>query len=128
MPRPRLPTAVLELKGAYKVNPGRRRARTNEPVVSGEVGEPPAHLDKPQAALWRDLAGYGTWLTAADCMMLEVAVVMFARFRAGELEGARISKLITALSKLGFTPTDRSRVQAPGGKEPAEDHPYAEFS
>lgn len=126
MPRPRLPTAVLELKGAYKVNPGRRTARANEPVVAGEIGGPPAHLEGPPAALWRDLAGYSTWLTSADRLMLEIACVLFARFRAGELDGSGASKLISALSKLGFTPTDRSRVHAPGGKEPTED-PYAEF-
>lgn len=127
MGRPRTPTAILELKGAFKNHPGRRKDRVNEPIPIGSVGDPPEHLEPQTATLWRDLAAYGAWLTAADRLLLEVAVVLFARFRAAELDGSGISKLITALSKLGFTPTDRGRVQAPGAKEPAED-PYAEFS
>jgi len=126
MARPRTPTAILELKGAFKNHPSRRKERANEPIPVGAVGDPPSHLEPPAVALWRDLAAYGTWLTAADRLLLEVAVVMFARFRAGELDGSGISKVISALSKLGFTPTDRGRVQAPGAKEPVED-PYAEF-
>lgn len=126
MGRPRTPTAVLELKGAFKNHPSRRRERAGEPLPAGDAGTPPKHLSPQVAALWRDLTGYGSWLTAADRLLLEVAVVLFARFRAGELDGSGISKLISALSKLGFTPTDRGRVQAPGAKVLAED-PYAEF-
>jgi hypothetical protein len=38
MGRPRKPTAALELSGAFKRNPQRRRDRADEPEVEGPVG------------------------------------------------------------------------------------------
>jgi hypothetical protein len=77
-------------------------------------------------ALWNELTSNGPWLTGADRLLLEIACRLFADFRESRLDGGGISKLITALSKLGFSPTDRSKVNAPGAKEPEED-PYSEF-
>lgn len=126
MARPRKPTAALELKGAYKKDPQRKDDRKNEPKPSGEIGMAPAGFSKDEVFLWDELAGYGFWLTNADRLMLEIAVKLMILFRASALDGGGISKLITALAKLGFSPSDRSKVQAPGGKEPAED-PYSDF-
>jgi len=42
MPRPRKPTKLLELNGAYKKNPARARERENEPQGRPGVGDPPA--------------------------------------------------------------------------------------
>lgn len=126
MGRPRKPTAVLELKGAFKKDPGRGKARANEPKIDETIGDAPDHLPEDAALIWGDLAAYGTWLTAGDRLMLEIAVRLMSMFRKNELDGGGISKLITALSKLGFNPTDRSKVNAPGGKEP-EDDPFSKF-
>lgn len=126
MARPRKPTAALELKGAYKKDPQRKAERKDEPKPAGAVGAAPAFLDTVERKIWNDLAGYGFWLTDADRLMLEIAVKLMAMFRKNELDGGGISKLITALSKLGFSPTDRSKVQAPGAKEPEAD-PFADF-
>lgn len=43
MARPRKPGNVLELKGAFKRNPARGKARENEPKPNGEIGDPPTH-------------------------------------------------------------------------------------
>lgn len=126
MARPRKPTAVLELKGAFKKDPARGKARANEPVPTGSIGAPPVALAEDEKALWNELAVVGTWLTDADRLMLEIACRLMASFRKNELDGGGISKLITSLAKLGFSPTDRSKVNAPGAKEPEED-PFAEF-
>jgi len=126
MARPRKPTAALELKGAYKKDPQRKDDRKNEPKPAGEIGMAPPGLTKAEVFLWDELAGYGFWLTNADRLMLEIAVKLMVLFRGAALDGGGISKLITALSKLGFSPTDRSKVQAPGAKEPVED-PFADF-
>lgn len=126
MARPRKPTAALELKGAFKKDPKRKAARANEPKVAAPIGPPPNSLEGDAAAIWNELIEHGFWLTAADRMLLEIACRLFDMFRVGTLDGGGISKLITALSKLGFSPTDRSKVQAPGSKEP-EDNPYSEF-
>ncbi len=42
MARPRLPAKVLELSGAFKKNPARRKAREAELRVQSPVGPPPA--------------------------------------------------------------------------------------
>lgn len=126
MARPRKPTAALELKGAFKKDPSRKVARKNEPKPDGAIGNPPSFFDADEKAIWVDLAGYGFWLTDADRLMLEIAVKLMSMFRKNALDGGGISKLITALSKLGFSPTDRSKVQAPGAKEPEAD-PFADF-
>lgn len=126
MARPRKPTAALELKGAYKKDPQRKADRKDEPKPSGAVGKAPDFFDAEERLIWDDLAEFGFWLTDADRLMLEIAVKLMSMFRKNTLDGGGISKLITALSKLGFSPTDRSKVQAPGAKEPEAD-PYADF-
>lgn len=126
MARPRKPTAALELKGAFKKDPQRADARKNEPKPDGEIGFAPPHFDSDEAELWGELASYGFWLTNADRLMLEIAVKLMVMFRGNSLDGGGISKLIAALAKLGFSPTDRSKVQAPGAKEPEAD-PFADF-
>jgi hypothetical protein len=126
MARPRKPTAALELKGAFKKDPQRASARKGEPKPDAAVGDPPEKLSEDERGLWVELAGYGFWLTGADRLMLEIAVKLMVSFRAGTLDGGGISKLIAALAKLGFSPTDRSKVQAPGAKEPEAD-PFADF-
>lgn len=125
MARPRKPTSLLELKGAFKVHPERARARAHEPVPSGSIGLPPAHLSRAQKALWDDLTAYAMWLTSADRLLLEVAVVLFSQFRE-QPDSGRVAKIIAALSKLGFSPSDRSKVQAPGSK--TDNDPYAAFA
>jgi len=115
---------MLALSGQIGRRPGRYADRRNEPVVDTPIGEAPANLSPAEALIWEDLVAYGVWLTAADRLMLEIACRLFQQFRVGDT--AHTSKLITALSKLGFNPTDRSKVNAPGGKEP-EDDPFAAF-
>jgi phage terminase small subunit len=126
MARPRKPTAALELKGAYQKDPQRKAARKDEPKPTGAVGPAPDFFDAAEVGIWNDLTGYGFWLTDADRLMLEIAAKLMSMFRKDNLDGGGISKLITALSKLGFSPTDRSKVQAPGAKEPESD-PFSEF-
>lgn len=126
MARPRKPTAALELKGAFKKDPQRKAARKNEPQSTAPVGAAPDLFDADERKLWDELAGYGFWLTAADRLLLEIAVKLMVLFRKSALDGGGISKLIGALAKLGFSPTDRSKVQAPGAKEPEAD-PFADF-
>ncbi|WP_354316597.1 hypothetical protein [Sinorhizobium fredii] len=113
------------MKGAFKKDPQRKTARKNEPRPDGPVGAAPEHFDAEERKLWDELAGY-FWLTEADRLLLEIAVKLMVLFRKNALDGGGISKLIGALAKLGFSPTDRSKVQAPGAKEPEADR-FADF-
>lgn len=126
MARPRKPTAALELEGAFKKNPKRGVDRKNEPKPDADIGKAPTGLDAKEKTLWDELTAVGYWLTKADRLLLEITVRLMVSFRKNELDGGGISKLITSLAKLGFSPTDRSKIQAPGAKDEEED-PYAEF-
>jgi hypothetical protein len=114
MARPRLPTARLEASGAFLKDPQRRRARANEPRVTGPVGDPPAFLDGAQRAVWCELCALAPWLVSADRICLEVAVRLLADLRTqGGLPAPLLAQLMNALVRLGFTPADRSRIEAP---------------
>ncbi|QYO75331.1 hypothetical protein [Devosia salina] len=124
MARPRKPTHMLRLSGQLDRRPARYADRRNEPAITDPIGSAPDNLSPAETAVWGELSGYGVWLTAGDRLILEIAVRLFHQFRTGD--GRNASKLITALSKLGFSPTDRSKVGAPGSRDEPVD-PFAEF-
>src|SRR3990167_5856327 len=66
MARPRLPTQVLELRGSFRKQKGRRLKRAGEPEPVGELGDPPPHLDEAERELWRELAEHAPWLSGSD--------------------------------------------------------------
>lgn len=118
MARPRKPTAALELAGAYKKDPARKRARKGEPKPDAPLGEPPATLQELEADVWRELAAAAPWLTGADRAALEIATRLMFAFRVASIVDYKIvGPLISALAKLGMTPADRSKIGAPTGKE-----------
>ena len=117
MARPRKPTAALELSGAFERNPKRAKERKDEPIPLGKIGLPPKSLAAEGAAVWRDMATEGHWLTSADRFMLEIAARYMAYFQEGGNDTKTIGQLITVLNKLGFGPAERSKIKAPGGKE-----------
>lgn len=125
MARPRLPTEVQELKGAFRKDPQRKRpvgAKSTAPL-----GAPPVHLKPDERECWLEAvhAAPGGVLTAADRWVLEVAARLMAKFRADWLTGAEFGVLSQALGKLGWTPSDRSKVQAPDAEAPPNE--FAEF-
>jgi hypothetical protein len=129
MARPRKPSAVLELNGAYSRNPNRKRTDEPRPDTPLSEGEPPPWIndDEQALALWDDLVAEGFWLTTADSFMLEVAVRYMTYFRNGGSEPKVISLLVGTLNKLGFGPADRSKIKAPGAKKSEEQNPFAQF-
>jgi hypothetical protein len=123
--RPRKPTAVLELNGAYKKDPQRRR--TSEPIPTTEPGAAPEYLGEDGALIWDELVSEGFWLTGADTFLLEVATKYMTLFRQGVCEPKLVSQLISVLNKLGFGPAERSKIKAPGAKEESAD-PFDQFT
>ena len=113
MPRPRTPTAVLKARGAFKNHPKRAKDREGEPVINTPLGDPPAKLPPLEKAAWRELQSQGTWLVAPDKFLVEVAVRLMARHRSNKIDNPSRSHLISALSKLGFNPTERSKIKLP---------------
>jgi len=111
MGRPRKPTAVLELTGAFRKNPQRKRT---EPPATGPLGVPPEHFTGEQAVVWHELAAVcppGV-LTRADRVLVEIAVVLMLRFRkqGTYMRRGYFNLLVSVLSRMGMSPADRSRV------------------
>lgn len=113
MARPRTPTAVLEMRGAFKVHPGRRRP--DEPKPTGELGDPPAHLTAAAVDAWREIAEAAPAgvLTNADRLAVEIAATLMAQFRAGDLLPASVGHLRGILGRMGLTPADRAGMSIP---------------
>jgi hypothetical protein len=113
MPRPRTPTAVLELRGAFKNHPSRLKERKSEPIVSSPLPEPPARLTQLAKSLWLEIRARGFWLTSADQFLVEIAASFMARYRTDDLKSGDVSLLIGLLGKIGFSPNERGRLNLP---------------
>lgn len=110
MARPRTPTALLELKGAFIKDP--QRARPNEPKTNGPVGDPPVSFDAELTALWHELvemvpAGV---LARSDRWTVEVACRIMLQLRKDDFKASELAILQSCLSRMGLTPADRSRI------------------
>jgi hypothetical protein len=113
MGRTRTPSAVLELRGAFKRNPSRLRARKNEPLVTTALPEPPSTLPKPVKSAWLEMRNRGHWLTSADRFLVEIAATLMARYRFDEIKSGDVSQLIGLLGKIGFSPKERGSMDLP---------------
>lgn len=123
MARPRTPTNVLELRGAFKRNPQRRADRADEPQPKGDVGAPPEWLAADAVRAWHDIVAVapGGVLGDTDRIYLEVASELLAlkrRVGVEAIDPAKLNRLETMLGKLGMNPADRSKVKAPGSGKP----------
>lgn len=124
MARPRKPTNVLELTGAFKKNPN--RARQDADTV-GPLTDAPAHLGGAALHAWNEIAQYAPLdvLTDSDRIALEVAANLLAQFRNDPVEfpSTKLVRLEALLGKFGMTPADRAKVG--GKKEAPKGNPFA---
>ena len=120
MARPRTPTNILAFKGANKKHPERAKQRANEPEVKAKFPrEPPTHLAADQKKTWKEIKGlvpHGV-LTGADVIVVELAAVLLAEFRAdsGGMVASRLIRLEAQLGKLGLSPSDRAKLSVAKG-------------
>lgn len=131
--RPPKPTKLLELTGALRKNPGRYRARAEEPK-SPPLGEAPRkfmvfHPDtgyqdaEKLRAIWDNCVAMWPWLEFADRDMLEYyCELKLRKDKKIQLSGAEITAMLRICSEFGGTGTGRARrgmrsqAPAPGGK------------
>jgi hypothetical protein len=113
MGRPRTPTAVLKLRGAFINHPSRGRDREFEPRIATGLPAPPPYLDSGTGRMWLEMKSRGYWLTSADRFLVEIAAVLMARYRIGELNSGDVSMLINLLGKIGFSPGERAKMNLP---------------
>lgn len=112
MARPRTPSNVLELRGAYKKNPN--RAWPNEPKPNAPFGDCPDRLDQGEREAWGEIVSQccpGV-LTAADRLTVEMAARLLAElWEVGrEFKDARFGRLQSLLGSIGMNPADRSKI------------------
>lgn len=122
--RPKKPTAHLELVGAFKKDPQRKRAA--EPQCDEPPIMPRGILTKPGRRAWRFLVKTAVpgVLTQMDSAYL--AVTANALGAVWDDPAATITDLKQVgimLGKLGMTPSDRSNVVVPKKK----DNAFAQF-
>ena len=126
MAQPRKPTETLELTGAFKKNPQRKRT---SPKSSEPIGDPPQTLSIQSQACWHELVGLAApgVMTGADRIALEILSVLLAQFREDPMEFGppRLLRMEQLLAKFGMTPADRSRIHE--AAEEKEENPFAGF-
>lgn len=126
MPRPRKPAKVLELSGAFKKNPQRRRAREAELRVSSGLGAPPREWveSKEHNGRCRDLIELWDQIIAQDIlgvlnvshrMLVENTCYLMWKIRRanagyGKATSGDSAQLKANLAAMGQTPIDSQRV------------------
>lgn len=120
MPAPRLPALKAKVTGAAQRSPGRFKGRVDPKVKA--VGAPPDHLTPEAKRAWRMFVSRMPWLARSDEAMLELASMIRGLILAGEDVGvAKLGLYATTLSKLGASPTDRTKVTVPDDDEEEAD-------
>jgi hypothetical protein len=134
MARPRKPTPVLELNGAFKKNPQRRKGRDSEPLPTGPLGDPPPSFDANEKAMWFEVAGElppGV-ATNADRKAFELLVAIATRLRVNGIggrdgvNGSELGTLRGLFGQFGMTPADRSKISVP--KRPEEESIFTKLA
>lgn len=152
MPRPRKPTNILHLAGAFKKNPKRLKERAREPQFAKGIGEPPDFLDAYGEEEWRrvvpDLEAAGV-TSRVEATALGAYCQAVSRLRKAEAEifrdgitimtesglkkhpavgvAERSMVIIRAFaSEFGMTPASRSKVKSKSGSDDVK--PDAEFA
>lgn len=123
MGRPRKPSNVLELSGAFKRNPQRRR----DTVKARELGlaGAPERFDDVQRECYDDivrLAPPGV-LKASDQPSVELLAVLMAEFRQAPYAfvAAKHAATLKLLQQFAMTPSSRENFSVKTDDEPADE-------
>lgn len=119
MSRPKKPSAILKLSGAFKKNPNRKRS--NEPNIKKLVGRAPKYFDKEQRAIWNEIKRSlveGVALLS-DKFSLELLCNSIVEYRRAPFSFTASDKaqLRAMLSAFGMTPSSRASISVPKKQE-----------
>jgi hypothetical protein len=114
MPAHRKLSNVLDLSGAFKHNPARRRV---DPPTHKPIGRPPKLGPITFEQAWKYIvkcAPRNILADDRDRLWIEVAAHLLVQFRAdpAAMHPAKLSRLTAMLASLGMSPADASRVAA----------------
>ena len=117
MPARKKSLTLLKLSGGLKAHPTRYKDRTDLASCPDGIGEPPSQISVSRKHLWAEIVAQLPvgHLQSADRLLLEIVTHLMSRQRNRRvlITKGEISLLLNALSKLGLTPVDRSRVIIP---------------
>lgn len=127
MGRPSQPTALHEVRGSYTKNPQRRNR--GEPIPKAGIGPAPKWMSEAESEIWDELTGIvppGV-LGDSDRWAVERAVKLMylSRYDEDKFTSGREGHLIAYLSRMGLTPSDRTKITASGADD--EENPAAKF-
>lgn len=110
------------VSGAALKHPERYRDRT-APVGMLPIGGPYEAMTEPQRAIWAECKANMPWLHAGHRLLLRVVCVLAVKSTEPDAKAATLGALSTALSKLGATPSDESKINhAPADDDAPEEH------
>jgi hypothetical protein len=114
--RPPTPAKVLEMRGAFKKHPERRREDLDG--VGPFDSTPPTHLDQALVPYWREVVQQinPIVLTASDSMSIEVMAGLLQQWRVMK-DKAIATELRQWFAQYGLTAVGRARLG--GTKKPA---------
>ena len=119
MANPRTPVAKAKVTGADRLHPGRHKARSDPKTTP--LGEASIFLDTFGVQAWEGYRRELPWLMESDRSLVEIAASVRGRLIGGQDVGVTaLSMLQSILSKMGGSPADRSKVNAPDD-EPERD-------
>jgi hypothetical protein len=116
MARGRLPAEKAAASGAAIKNPQRFQDR-KAPKRTRPVGEPYANMTDDQKAAWEEFRYELPWLNSGHRALLRLVCILTARMNDPEFGVSAMHALSSALSKLGATPVDETKVNHGGDEE-----------
>ena len=110
------------MKGSFRKDPARGRARENEPKNLKPLGKAPTALSKEERAAWNEIAhlAHPGVLCSADRFLVEITartLVLLRTDKAGNTP--LLHRFQMFLADMGMTPATRSRVSVAPIKEEA---------
>lgn len=121
MGNPRQPAAKASMTGAASKNPGRHRTR-KDPPQGRPLGDPSAFLDDDGKRAWEGFKRELPWLLESDRAIVEIAAKLRGLILSGADVGEGKMKLLqTILSKLGASPSDRTKIVYGDDEEERDD-------
>ena len=112
-----------EVSGAALKDPARFKDRKT-PTKTRPVGSPYKGMTPDQVEVWDECAANMPWLNAGHRLLLRQVCILSARMATDpEMGVSALQALGAALSKLGATPTDETKVNHAdeGEEDPADE-------
>jgi hypothetical protein len=126
MGRPRTPAKILELSGAFKKNPARKKARESELKIGTTLGPPPAEWVEKAANsqrcadlldAWRQVVAQDALgvLNSSHRLLVESTCYLLHKIRQaskgyGKATSGDFAQLKSNMAAMGQTPADSAKV------------------